>query len=191
MHTAFIGLDYIVDIMHPNGKIARAASQASERDVVGKANRVLAIARERDWLRVLVKVGFALSYLDQPKASPMFGKAHEVGALALGAKGTEFHPQLDVGNDCLVVIKPRVSGFYGTSLDAILRANHIQRLVIAGVSSTWAVQNTVRDGHDRDYEVIVVEDACAAASEEEHDASMQMLGTIARVVTSEALVELM
>jgi biuret amidohydrolase len=30
MRTAFIGLDYIIDIMHPTGKIARCATQSSK-----------------------------------------------------------------------------------------------------------------------------------------------------------------
>lgn len=34
MRTAFIGLDYIIDIMHPEGKIARSATHALERDVI-------------------------------------------------------------------------------------------------------------------------------------------------------------
>lgn len=44
MRTAFIGLDYIIDIMHPSGKIARCAAQASERQIISKANHALAIA---------------------------------------------------------------------------------------------------------------------------------------------------
>jgi biuret amidohydrolase len=37
------------------------------------------------------------------------------------------------------------------------------------------VQSTVRDAHDRDYEVYVLEDACAAATEPVHQSSMELL----------------
>src|SRR5471030_531914 len=164
MNTAFIGLDYIIDIMHPSGKIARSAAHAAERGVIANANRALALARERGWLSVLVKVGFDASYADQPKQSPLFGRAHEFGALALGSAGTEFHPELHAGLADLVIVKPRVSAFYATGLDAALRARKIERVVLAGVSSSWAVQSAARDAHDRDYQVVVLEEGDAAAA---------------------------
>ncbi|MGN7963970.1 cysteine hydrolase family protein [Brucella sp. 22210] len=187
MKTAIIALDYIVDIMHPDGKIARSAQHAMERDIIAKANRAFEIAREKHWLVIHVKVGFSSGYNEQPKHSPMFGRAHEFRALELGKTGTEFHPDLHLDPSDVVITKPRVSAFYGTSLEPLLRANLIERLVVTGVSSTWAVQSTVRDAHDRDYRVVVIEDACAAASEEEHRASMKMLSTIATIVTVEEL----
>lgn len=190
MKTAIIALDYIVDIMHPAGKIARSAQHASERNIVEKANQALAVARSKGWPVVLVKVGFSPSYIAQPKHSPMFGRAHEFGALNLESPGTYFHPDLHVEPADLVIVKPRVSAFYCTHLDAVLRANAIERVVLAGVSSTWAVQSTARDAHDRDYSVAVVEDACAASSEDEHQAAMKVMGTIAKIVSVEDLKDL-
>ncbi|WP_168788748.1 cysteine hydrolase family protein [Paraburkholderia aromaticivorans] len=183
MNTAFIGLDYIVDIMHPDGKIARSAAHAAQRDVISKANRALAIAEAKGWLRVLVKVGFDPHYLDQPKQSPMFGRADRFGALKLGEHGTEFHPELKVSGNHLVIVKPRISAFYATGLDAALRANRIERLVVAGVSSSWAVQATARDAHDRDYQVCITEDACAAVDDTEHQTSMKLMSAIAQIIT--------
>ncbi|QLL16101.1 isochorismatase family cysteine hydrolase [Pseudomonas chlororaphis] len=183
MNTAFIGLDYIIDIMHPDGKIARSAAHAAQRDIIRKANRALAIAESNGWLKLLVKVGFAPNYLDQPKSSPMFGRAAQFGALKLGERGTDFHPELKVTADDLVIVKPRVSAFYATPLEAVLRANKIERLIVAGVSSSWAVQATVRDAHDRDYQVLIAEDACAAGDESEHQDSMKLMSAIARIIT--------
>lgn len=57
MRTALIGLDYIIDIMHPEGKIAASAAQASARHVIVHANQALQLAQQRGWLRILVKVG--------------------------------------------------------------------------------------------------------------------------------------
>ncbi len=188
--TAFIGLDYIVDISHPTGKIARSAEHGAQRGIIEKANLALAIARDQGWLSILIKVGFAAGYVDQPRQSRMFGRVHEFGAIALDGPGTDFHPDLHAHLADLVIVKPRVSAFYGTPLDPALRARRIERLVVAGVSSTWAVQSTVRDGHDRDYQVDVLEDACAAATESEHRASMEQLATIARILQVDDLVGL-
>jgi len=190
MATAFIGLDFINDIVHPEGKISHTANLAAERGVIEKVNRALATARERGWLTILVKVGFAKGYIDQPKHSPFFGRLHEIGALEAESSGMDFHPELKAELADLVIVKPRISAFYGTQLDAALRARKVDRLIVAGVSTAWAVQSTVRDAHDRDYEVFVLEDACAAATEPVHRSSMELLGSIARVIRVEDLAEI-
>jgi nicotinamidase-related amidase len=187
MNSALLLLDYIVDISHPSGKVARSAAHVAARGAVAKANEALAFARSRGWLTVLVKVGFSLNYSEQPKQSPMFGRAHEFGALQLGGAGAAFHPDLQVASSDLVLIKPRVSAFYGTALESALRAGKIEQLVIAGVSTTWAVQSTARDAHDRDYQVVILEDACAAADDADHRRSIDTLRTIARVVQANEL----
>ncbi|QMT59493.1 hypothetical protein [Legionella sp. PC997] len=71
MRTAFIGLDYIIDIMHPQGKIARSAAHAQERDVIKKVNKALEIAELKKWISIMVKVGFSAHYAEQPKNSPI------------------------------------------------------------------------------------------------------------------------
>ena len=182
MKTAFIGLDYIVDIMQHGGKIAGSAPHAEEQNCVINANKALKIARAKNWLTILVKVGFSSSYQEQPKGSPLFGSLHSFDALNLELSGTNFHKDIDVHPSDLIITKPRVSGFYGTPLDAALRANKIERLIISGVSSEWAVQSTVRDAHDRDYKVYVLEEACAAHSMEAHKSSMKTLSTISKII---------
>lgn len=182
MNTAIIVLDFINDIVAKDGKISSCASHVAERHVIQKANVALQWARKQHWLVVLVKVGFSEHYLQQPKNSPIFGKAHQFQALKLGSWGTEFHSELDVNDNDCVIVKARVSPFYATHLEAVLRANKIERLVICGVSSTWAVQAAARDGHDRDYEIVILEDACAAANEEEHQLSMKQMSRIAKII---------
>ena len=189
MNTAFIGLITFTTSWWP-AAVARCAEHASQRGVIAAANQAIAEARRRGWLVAQVKVGFAPSYVDQPKHSPLFGRAHEFGALDLSGPGTAFHPELDVRPEDAIVIAPRVSAFYATSLEAVLRAHRIERLILAGVSSTWAVQAAARDAHDRDYQVLVLEDGRAAASEEEHQVSMRQLATIARVIRLDELAAL-
>lgn len=159
MNTALIGLDYIVDIMHPDGRIARCAEQAALRGVVARFNRALAVAEQRGWLRIAVRVGFEPGYPDLPEHSPIFAAAQALGALDLCGRGCAFHPDLKRDAVQMEVLKPRISAFYATRLEAVLRARRIERLVLAGVSTTWAVQAAARDAHDRDYQVLVLEEA--------------------------------
>lgn len=187
MATAFIALDFINDIVDPAGKIAGSAAEIAARGTLAKAHDALVAARGRGWLPVLVRVGFEEGYASAPKTSPIFGRVAEFGALQLGAWGTQFHPALGALPSDVVMRKPRISAFYGSGLEPLLRANRVERLVVCGVSTAWAVQATVRDGHDRDYEMVVVEDACAAADADEHMSSLRLLSRIARMVRAEDL----
>jgi biuret amidohydrolase len=188
MNTALIGLDYIVDIMHPRGRIARSAAHSAQRAIIERFNTALEIVHADGGLTILVRVGFDGGYAAVPKRSPMFGQAQQLGALDLTGGGCDYHPDLHSELARLTMVKPRVSGFYGTPLDSALRANAVERVAIAGVSSTWAVASTVRDAHDRDYEVVVLEDACAAPSQHEHDQAMETLRSIATVTTVAAFI---
>ena len=82
------------------------------------------------------------------------------------------------------IIKHRVSPFYATSLDVILRANGIQRLYVSGVSSSGAVLSAAKDGHDRGYDVFVLDDCCCALTEEQHQAVIEQVKRMTTVTTS-------
>lgn len=182
MNKALLVIDFINDIAHPDGRIATTANHVMEQNAIAHANKAMAYARAHDWLVVLIKVGFDSRYQLQPKGSPMFGRAHQLGALSLCDSGTDFHADLDVLPGDLVLAKPRVSPFYGTALEPALRANHIDHLYLCGVSTSWAIQSAARDGHDRDYAITILEDACAAADATEHHTSLRMLSRIAEVI---------
>lgn len=187
MSKAVVIIDLINDIIHPEGKIPSCAQHVIENDVINNTNHVLSLAREHGWLVIHVKVGFDANYTAQPKASPVFGKAHQYQALKLGCFGTEFHSDVDIRENEMIIVKPRISAFYNTPLDATLRANNITELYLAGVSTEWAIQSTAREGHDRDYKVTILGDCCAAASEESHQASLTMLGRIAHLISAHDL----
>ncbi|NDV12259.1 cysteine hydrolase family protein [Crenobacter caeni] len=190
MSTAFVGLDYIVDVMGEGGHPARCQAEAARREVVRHANQAAAFCRARGWPVIWVRVGFSPGYPEWPAASPLFGGARDAGAFLLGAPGTAFVPELAVQAGDVVLAKPRVSGFYGTALEAVLRARGVTRLIVSGVSTSLAVSSTVRDAHDRDYAVYLLEDACAAASEAEHSAGLLPLPAIARIIRCGTLASL-
>lgn len=183
MNNALLVIDFINDIVHPDGKISSSAAHTQQQNAIYNANLALSHAREHDWLTILIKVGFDENYHLQPKNSPMFGMANQYKALQLGSWGTEFHSSLDVQPCDFVIEKPRVSGFYATPLDTLLRANKVEHLYLCGVSTTWAIESTVRDAHDRDYLVTVIENACSAKNEQTHQKSIEALSHIAQIIT--------
>ena len=191
MNTALLVIDFINDIVSANGKTPSCAAHVQARQAIQKANTAMQFARDNQWLVLPVTVGFSENYCEQPKKSPIFGKAKQSQALSLGQWGTEFHSDLAVNPADCVITKHRVSPFYGTSLDLILRNNAIEQVVVCGVSTVWAIQAAVREGHDRDYAMVILEDACAAANEAEHQASLVQLSRIAVITTTHELASLL
>jgi nicotinamidase-related amidase len=56
---------------------------------------------------------------------------------------------------------------------------------MSGVSTNYVMQSAVREAHDRGYEVVILEDACSALSEEEHQWAIKGLSRMAQVTTSD------
>lgn len=185
MRSALLVIDFINDIVSPEGKIAGSAKFIESHHTIENANKVIKQARAAGVLIIFVKVGFNSGYLECPAQSPIFGRAKQYQALQLNAWGTEFHKDIDKQPEDSVVIKHRVNAFYATDLEAYLRAQGVEQIVICGVSTDMAVQSTARDAHDRDYKVVVVKDACAAMSEEHHEGSIKILERIATIVTAD------
>jgi ureidoacrylate peracid hydrolase len=73
----------------------------------------------------------------------------------------------------LVFPKHRASGFYNTNLELELRMRGIDTLIITGVSSNYCVDATIRDAYARDFDLYIVEDACACPWPDLHDATMK------------------
>ena len=87
-----------------------------------------------------------------------------------------------------VLNKHRVSAFFGTPLELLLRTYGVRKLFIAGCSTDMAVQAAARDAHDRDFACHVLGDCCIAANDDDHDQTLRMLTKVARVMTLEEFV---
>ncbi|MCG7202498.1 isochorismatase family protein [Streptomyces arenae] len=80
------------------------------------------------------------------------------------------------------IVKRTIGGFQGTDLDATLRRLGITRLVFGGIATNLGVESTARAAADLGYDLVFVEDAMAALTAPEHDASVRLdfprLGTV-------------
>jgi nicotinamidase-related amidase len=181
-NTILIVADFINEIVDKKGAFgAHNAKRIEDDGTMQKANQLIAWAREKNIKIAHVKVGFSKDYNECSKVSPMFKQALEYGVLKLDTWATEFHPQMDVQSHDIIITKHRVSALYGTDLEVILRGNNTSEVIVCGVSTSFVVESTVRELHDRDYKVTVIADACNAATQEAHDASLQNLERIAEI----------
>lgn len=82
-----------------------------------------------------------------------------------GTPGAEIAPALKLPRHAVVFSKgsdpdrDAYSGFDGTSLDRVLRALDVRRLLVGGLATECCVLQTVRDARAREYAVLLLEDA--------------------------------
>jgi ureidoacrylate peracid hydrolase len=95
------------------------------------------------------------------------GEELENGAvLTRGAWGAEIVEELKplMHDEDVHIEKVRMSGFYGTHLDQVLRTQGINTLFFTGVNIDQCVSTTMEDAYFRDYNAVLIEDACATSS---------------------------
>jgi len=186
MNSIYLVLDMINDLVHedgPNGKKGYGPILA-RRNTIANTAEALRKARAAGIRIGYVRVGFSPDYRECPPTSKIFQGAKRAGLFRLGTWGTEVHPALKPEAGDYDIVKHRVSPFYATSLEAILGANGVRRLYTSGVSTSGAVLSLAKEGHDRDYEIIVLEDCCAALTDEQHASVIEQMQRIATITTS-------
>lgn len=183
MKTAIITLDLINEICHEKGKLAQYVDRIEAHHIISNANQLTDWGRKKGHLIGHVRVGFRADHKEVSSASPLFSGAKTNNALVLDSWGGAFCDSLNRAVGDVEIVKHRVSAFYGTDLDLMLRANRIERLILCGVSTNNAVELTTREAHDRDYHVTVVTDACETNTDEEQTASLRFLSRIAQLST--------
>jgi nicotinamidase-related amidase len=185
-NSIYLALDMENDLVHADGFNGKAAygEQSRARKIVENTRRALDKARAAGVRVGFVRVAFSPDYRECPANSPIFSGARKNGIFKLGEWGTEIHPDLGKQAGDFDIVKHRVSPFHGTDLDLILRTNGVRRIYCSGISTNAVVQAAVREGHDRDYEMVLLEDCCCALSTEEHESSIKSLLRFCRLTTS-------
>lgn len=87
-------------------------------------------------------------------------------------------PALAPVGDEIVVTKTTDSALTGTNLRLILRNMEISTVVCAGIFTDQCVASTVRSLADESFSVIVLEDCCAAGSDELHRKELEIINMI-------------
>jgi biuret amidohydrolase len=111
----------------------------------------------------------------------LLGRVAEFGVAKEGEAGADFVPWATPQPSDVCIKKIRISPFFGTELDAILRSLGVDTVVIGGVATDLAVSSAARDAHDRGYSVEVAASICVAANEEDHSSALATLKKLATV----------
>lgn len=147
-------------VMDYQGAIVEMVGGSSP-DLLLNAARALSAARRAGMKIIYVVIGFRSGYPEVGAGNKSFQALRGSGRFAPGSPGTEVHASLAPEAGDLIVTKHRVSAFSGSDLEMLLRAQGIETLVLAGISTSGVVLSTLRQAADLDYRLAVLKDACA------------------------------
>lgn len=151
--------------------------------VVAQAARLANKCRQQGSLVVMVRAGW-MQYAEALK-QPVDAQAP---AHPLPDNWWVFPQALGKQDSDLTVIKHQWGAFYGTDLELQLRRRGIDTIILCGISTNIGVESTARNAWEMGFNLVIAEDACSAASTDQHQGSMtHIFPRIARVRRTEEI----
>ncbi|WP_431088937.1 cysteine hydrolase family protein [Paenibacillus sp. 8b26] len=177
-HTALIVIDMQNDFCTPGGWLDSIGADTSPLlSPVSRLNRLLPELRKEGVPVIWVNWGNREDRMNVPPSVlhvyNLDGRGNGIGdalpgngskVLEKGSWGAAIVDGLDAAPDDIYVDKYRMSGFWDTPLDSILRNLHIQTVLFAGVNLDQCVMHTLQDAACLGYDGILLEDCSATNS---------------------------
>jgi nicotinamidase-related amidase len=183
--TALVLGDLQNDFLHPDGAYGRARqTNPAIAALPEKLEPLVRAARNADLLIVATLFTLVPARAGEPIISPHLKALRpflKKGDFAPGAWGQQLVDALAPAD--VAVEKIAYSAFYMSRLEWALRKCGIEQLYFTGIVTNGGVASTVRDAHVREFECTVIEDGCAAFSDEVHRAAIDGLRPVAKVTT--------
>jgi nicotinamidase-related amidase len=95
-----------------------------------------------------------------------------------GVRGQKITELLQPDEHDYFVLKPKHSGFFGTTLDLLLRYLEVRALILCGIAGNNCVLFTANDAYMRDLELFVPSDCVASNTEEENRTALAQMQKI-------------
>jgi nicotinamidase-related amidase len=109
---------------------------------------------------------------------------------ARSSPGRRLSAQLRPTTHDYFVLKPRHSGFYGTTLDPLLAALKIRRVILTGIAGNICVLFTANDAYMRDLAIVVPSDCIASNTNADNAYALRQMAVVlkAQVTASTRLI---
>jgi ureidoacrylate peracid hydrolase len=172
--TALLLIDLQNDFLHPEGWYAKSGLDISHmRRVIDPARALVAEARSRRVPVVWTRHGFR----NEKDAGTFFELRPFLkdGGLRLGTWGFELYEGLGFAEEDWLVEKNRLSAFYDTKLELVLRGLDAETVLMGGVLTNQCVAATSKDATFRDFKPIVVEECTGTTLPHLHEPTLEMV----------------
>jgi nicotinamidase-related amidase len=108
------------------------------------------------------------------------------------SEASQIIPELAPESGEIVVTKTTDSALTGTNLRLLLSNMGIRTVIVTGIYTDQCVSSTVRSLADESFQVILVEDCCAAGTDALHEQELAIINMIyCHVMQSDELTDLM
>jgi len=186
--TAFLACHWQNDVAGSDGAFAPFyRARLEDHDVVPVAKRLIDGARRSGVRVVYTRVAFAEGHRDLVANIPLLGIVAQQQCLRDGTPGTEIIDELEPGADDWIVTNTKVSAFAASDLDKRLRGAGIDTVVLFGIATNLSVESTGRSAGDLGYRVVLVADACEAATDEAHAATLASFALLGEVAAADEI----
>ena len=148
------------------------------RDIVPNVNRLAEATRRAGGKVIWIQThsgpdskDFWSAYYDRMTTE---NGAKRVTGMEPGGSGFDIWPDLDVRDEDEIVPKTRYSAFLPapSKLEAVLKENNIDTILVTGVSTCTCCESTARDGMMLNYRTMMISDGCAAPDDDLHNNSI-------------------
>jgi nicotinamidase-related amidase len=173
-HTVLVVIDPQNDFLHADGWYAQQGIDISHmRKTIEPTKELVAEARRRSVPVVWTRHGYA----DAAEAGPFLELRPFLkdGGLRRETWGWELYDELDVRDEDPVVEKNRLSAFFDTNLEEVLRSLAAETVLIGGVLTNQCVAATSKDASFRNFKPIVVEECTGTTLPHLHEPAIEMM----------------
>lgn len=172
--TAVVVIDPQNDFLHPDGWYAKKGVDISHmRASIEPTKRLVRKARERRIPIVWTRHG----YRNMRDAGPFIEHRPFLkdGGLRQGTWGYEVLAELEPRAEDWVIDKMRLSAFFQSNLELVLRSLDAETILFAGVLTNQCVAATSKDASFRDFKPIVVAEATGTTLPHLHAPALEMM----------------
>ena len=169
--TALLTIDVGNDMMDEKGVFGSfgTGTYAKKHGVAANIAQAIEIAEKKNIpvIRVWIEYEPGMPEVYCSKTGQFRKIADKMGKFFVkGTWGAEPFPGLEVKEGQIQVFKERMSAFYGTNLESILKGLGVNTLIVTGVTARGCLNATLVGAADRDYNIIALRDCIAGGNEE-------------------------
>lgn len=188
-HTALLVIDIQNEYMKPEASVRPSADQQTELDrwapfytrmeeiVIPNVGRLLKYFRDSRLEVIFARIA-CLTADGRDRSLSQKKPGWNNLLMPVGTRRAEIVKEIAPRADEIVVTKTTDSALTGTNLRLILTNLGIRDVIVTGIFTDQCVSSTVRSLADESFNVIVIDDCCAAGTDELHEKELCIINNI-------------